>query len=488
MLLVPITGKISWRNPPIITIGLILVNCLVYFVIQGSEMQRLYEAEDFYFSSGLAEIEIPYYMKYLSDEPSEESERLSLADLDKDTLVRYHRKMERDYDFLEALRNDEIISPNDPHYESWKELRDAYDQALTKVVFIHYGFRPAYPKPISFLTHMFLHGSVGHLIGNMLFLWILGVSLELGCGRAIYSLVYVAGGLFAVTLFWLIYSKSTIPLVGASGAIAGLMGAFTVLYGKKKVNLFFSTGFYFNYVKIPAIVLLPLWIGNELFQLFFGGVSHVAYVAHIGGLLGGAILGYINLKVLGFYDANIFEEAPTDDISPQIERALAFATELKYDNARAELKKVLIKDPGNIAAMTHMYNIERHDPESPRYHQAAKNLLVLLCRVSDHTRTAYQIYADYLKRTKIPRLPPQLYLQMSTICSGSGDPQNAQKILSLLLKKKSDLPGMPEALLKLGQSYRKKGMKDNWQKCLRVIHTQYPDTVEAQIAKKELTG
>jgi TolA-binding protein len=77
---------------------------------------------------------------------------------------------------------------------------------------------------------------------------------------------------------------------------------------------------------------------------------------------------------------------------------------------------------------------------------------------------------------------------VSTICCGSGDPQKAQKILALLLKKKADLPGIPEALLKLGQSYRNKGMKDNWLKCLRVIHSQYPHTVEARIAKKELAG
>jgi membrane associated rhomboid family serine protease len=78
---------------------------------------------------------------------------------------------------------------------------------------------------------MFLHGSAGQLFGNMIFLWIVGCMLEMGLGRLLYTGLYISGGLIAAGGFWLIYMNSKIPVVGASGAIAGLMGAFAVLLG-----------------------------------------------------------------------------------------------------------------------------------------------------------------------------------------------------------------------------------------------------------------
>jgi len=77
---------------------------------------------------------------------------------------------------------------------------------------------------------MFLHGGFGHLLGNMIFLWLVGCMLEMGCGRGFYSAAYIVTGLCSVILFWSVYPKSTMPLIGASG----LMGAFTVLYGRKR--------------------------------------------------------------------------------------------------------------------------------------------------------------------------------------------------------------------------------------------------------------
>ena len=89
-----------------------------------------------------------------------------------------------------------------------------------------------------------------------------GVVLEMGCGRILNATSYLVTGLGAVALFWLIYSDSLTPLVGASGAIAGLMGALTVLYGRKKIKMFIYLGFYFHYMRVPAIWLLPPWMGK----------------------------------------------------------------------------------------------------------------------------------------------------------------------------------------------------------------------------------
>ena len=134
---------------------------------------------------------------------------------------------------------------------------------------------------------MFMHANFFHLLGNMIFLWLIGCSLEMAGKRAPYLSIYLLTGIFAALFFGMVYRHSTIPLVGASGAISGIIGAYTVLFGLRKVKIFLSLGFYFNYIKVRAISLLPIWIGNELYQLKWGGDSNVAYVAHVGGLLSG---------------------------------------------------------------------------------------------------------------------------------------------------------------------------------------------------------
>ncbi|MBW2607732.1 MAG: rhomboid family intramembrane serine protease [Deltaproteobacteria bacterium] len=488
MLIIPLTGKISWRNPPAVTIGIILINCLVFFFFQSGEKEIFYEAKEYYFESELAIIEVPRYIEYAKQKLKDIPNLQEHKELDEETLVRYHIEMDKDYDFLKRLRNDEIITGEDLVYAQWKRLRKIYEEKLSRVAFINYGFRPAYKSLTTSLTYMFLHGSFGHLLGNMIFLWIVGCVLELGCGRILFTGIYLLGGLLSVGLFWLVYMQSTVPLVGASGAIAGLMGTFTVLFGKKKVNIFYSLGFYFNYLKVPAIILLPIWIGNELHQLFFSGISQVAYVAHIGGLAGGAILGFISLKFPVILDENIFKEDPKDEITPLIEEALQSISELDMEQGRKLLNEVLEKEPGNLIALTHLYNVEKHNPESVRFHETAKKLLSLLIQSNEPPKTAYNIYKEYISLSNRPRLSPQLYLRISTICIETGHFENAKRILSILLKNKSILPGISMTLLKLANGYRQKGMHDNWRKVLQVIGSKYPDSPEAQIAKKALKG
>lgn len=488
MLIIPLTGKISWRNPPAVTICIILINCLIFFYFQSDEKEIFHQANEYYFESELAKIEVYRYIEYAKQNLKNIPDLQKHQELDEETLVRYHIEMDKDYDFLKRLRNDEIITGKDPVYAKWKRLRSVYEEKLSKVVFINYGFRPAYKSLTTSFTYMFLHGGFGHLLGNMIFLWIVGCVLELGCGRVLYTGIYLVGGLLSVGLFWLVYIQSTVPLVGASGAIAGLMGTFTVLFGKKRVNIFYSLGFYFNYVKVPAIILLPMWIGNELYQLFFSGISQVAYVAHIGGLTGGAILGFISLKFPSILDENIFKEDPKDEISPLIEKALQSISELDMKQGRKLLNQVLEKEPGNLVALTHLYNVEKHNPESVRFHETAKKLLSLLIQNNESAKTAYNIFKEYISLSKRPRLSPQLYLGISMICIETGHFENAKRILAVLLKKNSILPGISMTLLKLANGYHNKGMHDHWRKVLQLIGSKYPDTPEAQIAKKALKG
>lgn len=142
------------------------------------------------------------------------------------------------------------------------------------------------------VTSMFLHGGIMHLAGNMLFLWIYGDNLEDEMGHLPFLLFYLAAGLAAAGLQAVADLSSQIPMVGASGAIAGVMGGYLLLFPRAKVDVLFIFLIFFRIFAIPAWIVLGLWFGLQIFSGFStpsdgGGV---AYWAHAGGFIAGLAL------------------------------------------------------------------------------------------------------------------------------------------------------------------------------------------------------
>jgi len=141
-------------------------------------------------------------------------------------------------------------------------------------------------------TSMFLHGGWMHLAGNMLFLWIFGDNIEDEMGHVGYLVFYLACGVAAGLAQVVSAPASVVPMVGASGAIAGVMGGYLLLYPKAKVDIFLFFIVFFRIFPIPAWIMLMLWFGMQ----FLGGIGTnpdeggVAYWAHAGGFIGGFIL------------------------------------------------------------------------------------------------------------------------------------------------------------------------------------------------------
>jgi membrane associated rhomboid family serine protease len=142
----------------------------------------------------------------------------------------------------------------------------------------------------SIFTTMFLHGGWLHLAGNMWFLWIFGNNVEDRLGHALFLIFYLVGGVLATTCHWAYDPRSLTPVVGASGAIATILGAYAVTWPKAEVRTFIFFGF-FTIVEIPALIWLGLWFaGQVLDAIVVGKGLGVAVWAHIGGFVAGAFL------------------------------------------------------------------------------------------------------------------------------------------------------------------------------------------------------
>jgi rhomboid family protein len=146
------------------------------------------------------------------------------------------------------------------------------------------------------VTSMFLHGGWMHLIGNMWFLWIFGNNVEDAMGHLRFVVFYLLCGIAAAGLQTALSPDSLIPMIGASGAIGGVMGAYVLMYPRVHVHLFVILGFYVNTIAVPAYFMLGYWF---LLQLVSGSMAigaergGVAFWAHVGGFLAGALLSFV---------------------------------------------------------------------------------------------------------------------------------------------------------------------------------------------------
>ncbi|HVN87135.1 MAG TPA: rhomboid family intramembrane serine protease [Candidatus Binatia bacterium] len=161
----------------------------------------------------------------------------------------------------------------------------------------HYGFRPAAPDAVSLVTSLFLHGGFLHLAGNMLFLWIYGDNVEYRLGRIRYLLAYLGTGVAATVFHTAFAPTSSMPLVGASGAISGVLGFYFLWFPRNTVRLLFMFfPFFMDVITVPARFVLGLFLiaDNLLPFLLTRGMDGggVAYGAHIGGFIAGLAIAW----------------------------------------------------------------------------------------------------------------------------------------------------------------------------------------------------
>jgi membrane associated rhomboid family serine protease len=153
------------------------------------------------------------------------------------------------------------------------------------------------PVALDFITAMFLHGGLLHLLSNMLYLWIFGNNIEDVLGRGPFILFYLACGIAASFAQILAEPSAPIPTIGASGAIAGILGAYLILFPHTRILSVVFLFYFIRFIEIPAIIVLGFWFVlqffNGLASLGLPAMGGVAYFAHIGGFVAGVVLIYL---------------------------------------------------------------------------------------------------------------------------------------------------------------------------------------------------
>lgn len=163
----------------------------------------------------------------------------------------------------------------------------------SNVIHLVFAGYPLDPVMITFITAMFLHGGWLHVMGNMLFLWVFGDNVEDRMGHLRYLLFYLLAGVIGSVSHILANPSSEVPVIGASGAVAGVLGGYFVTFPKARVLALIPIIFFFTLAEIPAVIFLALWFILQIFSgtASLGGAANpVAWWAHIGGFVAGMIL------------------------------------------------------------------------------------------------------------------------------------------------------------------------------------------------------
>ena len=176
-----------------------------------------------------------------------------------------------------------------------KEIMTGVDLAGVQIIRDSLGntgeiqhFATPLPVYFNFLSSMFMHGGFMHILGNMMFLWVFGDNLENMLGHVRYAAFYLVCGIAAAAAQIVTDTDSIIPMLGASGAISGVLGGYLLLFPTRRVRALI-----FNFLtEVPAFVALGLWIGFQIVQGYFSSseTGGVAYAAHIGGFIAGLVL------------------------------------------------------------------------------------------------------------------------------------------------------------------------------------------------------
>ena len=215
-------------------------------------------------------------------------------------------------------------------------------------IFRTYGYVPAAPSLLALLTCMFLHAGWMHLLGNMLFLWVAGTSLEEKWGRVFFPILYLVGGIAGTLTHAFMNAESLVPMVGASGAIAGLMGAFLVRLATARIRFFYWFLIFRGTFSMPAYVALPLWLLQQFAMAKSPG--GVAVWAHIGGFALGVLAAAV-IRLTDF-EARVLEPSVAKKTSwaasERLTAALGKLDRGEIDAAVKELEALLKSAPDNI--------------------------------------------------------------------------------------------------------------------------------------------
>ena len=419
-MLIPIRhDNMSARRWPVVTLVLIAINTVAFLATHDTLVRQ---APDL----GKVKVHILILAATHPELTLTPSEQQMVTSFKSQNPAAWAKIQDPDHKAIDAW-DTRIRKADDPAklQQEMDSLSDQYAKLGAASLAEQYAFVPAHPRAIAYLTANFLHGGWLHLIGNMWFLWLAGFVLEDAWGRAVYSIFYLVAGAAALQFHAWANPGSIVPTLGASGAVAALMGAFLVSFPSMKIEMMWLFMFRRYTFKAPAYALLPLWLLMEVFYgALLGNMSGTAHWAHVGGFLFGVVaalaLHYSGLE-------HKMNRAIENEVSWQNDSEIVQASEMvgseQLDQALPILKDYLARKPNSVDACSLLREIHRRKNDIPLY-LAYTERLCALHLAARQSQAAWQDYEEFLQQGG-DKLPAQTWLEVCRVPEEEGSLQRA---------------------------------------------------------------
>lgn len=405
MVIFPTEKHFEWRRAPIIVFLLVILNFAVFFIYQSGDDGHLFDGLKIYQESSLLNTEWPIYQSYL--EQASRLEALELARLKFNADEQFDLSIEilLDRPFFDFVRNEYPTYLSYSEYAVWLEAREWVNASLLEISTFNLGLIPAELGFLQLFSYQFLHGNILHLIGNVFFLVVCGFAVEAAIGHRLFLLFYLLSGLAGGLLHYALNASSYTPLIGASGAISGVMAMYLAAFRLKKIEFFYWIFIFVGYFRAPALIILPVYLLNELVRYLLSVDVGIAFMAHLGGFISGALLIALTLKLRpSSFDYEYIEESQVVDPS-----RLAFAEvykhveNFKFDLALTSLSKIAENKALTFELALLQYHLTKLD--KGEHHDVAIETLFEFKKIA-HTDVLKlaQVWEECLKNTTIPDL------------------------------------------------------------------------------------
>jgi rhomboid family protein len=431
---------------PVVTLGLIVANALAFVVTWAAGSARSTNAE---------------VLRDLLEKTLEERPYVAVSE----RLARELGK-ERQAAVLDARATAEArgaLPPADQRRREQKDfdaLVDDYFDAESRLPWHRFGFIPARPALWTLLTAMFMHAGWLHLLGNMLFLYVSGAYIEEAYGKAVYAAGYLLSGLFATVGYAYASPQSTVPLVGASGAIAGIMGMVLVRLSTSKIRFLFMPFLFLPHIRIrlslPALVVLPLW-GLE--QLWYAartpaGEGGVAWWAHVAGFLFGVAFAAA-VMALRVEDRWLGRSAQMDEGRRALDNATEARASGHFERARDELRRARAGEPESTDTLLEAYELALAEQDTAELTRAMARLLDVLPRRGE-AGVALDLVDDG-RWAGVPEVPPRLYFSVAGFLERQGQTARALEIYDEIIRGAAGDVLALRAAVRRGELYARAG-------------------------------
>ncbi|GGB80767.1 hypothetical protein GCM10011352_03090 [Marinobacterium zhoushanense] len=361
MIIVPTEKRLEWRNTPFVLIAILILNLLVFLLYQSGDGEKGEAAVTGFAESQYIDSEWPIYKRYLELEGRDDDLNALQQAYQAGDPYSIAQEMLMDHSYYRHISNKAPFAFEPDLYQRWQAERQQFQATFDSISSFAYGLRAAEVSFVTLISHQFLHGGFEHIFGNMLFLLLFGFAVEAAIGHLRFLLFYLVGGACAGLTQVLFTLGSDTPLIGASGAISAVMAMYLAIFRLKKIEFFYWVLFFVGYFRAPALLILPLYIGKEVYQYLSIDGSNVAYMAHAGGFVAGALL--IGLAML--FSRNVVNEAYVEQDQGPSQRNKGLAEvyrlieALRFDEAIKQLA-ALVESVGNDFQLARVrYNLEK---------------------------------------------------------------------------------------------------------------------------------